>query len=75
MLLIKGVSFLVSVLFFSFNDLAKIQYSFNDLAEKFIKNKSKFYQKSLTQAWDFLNFLNEKDYCLILFQAPDLEKF
>ena len=28
-------------------------------AEKAIKNKSKFYQKSLTQAWDFFSF-NDK---------------
>ena len=26
-------------------------------AEKSIKNESKFYQKSLTQAWDFFEFL------------------
>ena len=29
-------------------------------AEKSIKNKSKFYQKSLTQAWDFFEFLEWK---------------
>ena len=29
-------------------------------AEKSIKNKSKFYQKSLTQAWDFFEFLECK---------------
>ena len=28
-------------------------------AEKSIKNKSKFYQKSLTQAWDFFHLMTK----------------
>ena len=44
-------------------------------AKKSIKMSQNFIKNHWLKHGTFLNFLNEKDYYLILFQAPDLEKF
>ena len=43
-------------------------------AEKAIKNKSKFYQKSLTQAWDFFSFLECQRLLFDTFSGSRLRK-